>query len=126
MSFPLRTRALRFAFVCRIIAIRNRSWQQLLIPRSTLRCSATAQISTKDGVAKIEKMIDAGVKFNASFMATRYGKAWTPKIAELGPGGLGTTKGKNNYKCTGTSLEYQSSRSRGDADCTVKFTKVKP
>jgi hypothetical protein len=87
---------------------------------------ATARISAKDGVAKIEKMIEAGVTFDAAFMLKRYGKEWNPKLPELGPGGLGTTKGKSNYKCTGDSLEYQSSTPRGAADCTVKLTKVKP
>jgi hypothetical protein len=84
---------------------------------------ATARISAKDGVAKIENMIDAAAKFNASFLAKRYGKEWNPKLPELGPGGLGTTKGKNNYKCTGDSLEYQSSTPRGEADCTVTLRK---
>jgi len=90
MSFPIRTRALRFAFVCRIIAIRNRSWQQLLITRSTLRCSATAPIqpiragSVGKG-ASLCRLVNLGYRVPAGFVITRDAFQSTLKDMGLAP-----------------------------------------
>ena len=71
---------------------------------------ASAKISTNGGVAKIEKMLDAGASFHFVVRAT--GTDWKPKIPGLGAGGLGEAKGNGTYKCTEDTLEYQISGAR--------------
>ena len=86
--------------------------------------TATARISTKDGVAKIESMENAGATATLNSPAVGANKNW--KLPGLGAGGLGSTRDKNNYKCTEDTLEYQTSAARDEhANCTVKLTKVK-
>jgi hypothetical protein len=85
---------------------------------------ASAKISTNGGVAKIERMLDAGASFHAVMPA--FGKDWKPKIPGLGGGGLGEVKGNNTYKCTDDSLEYQVSGARDlHPTGTAKLTRVK-
>jgi hypothetical protein len=84
--------------------------------------TASARISTLDGVAKIESMQKAGVMMTVD---SRVGNH-TVKIPSLGPGGLGSAD-KSSYTCNGDSLEYQTStRLDQHANCTVKLTRVKP
>jgi len=91
---------------------------------TTYSGTATAHISTKDGIAKIEKMESANVVMTINGGGKSYS---LPKLPGLGPGGLGSTKDKNSYKCTEDSLEYQSSAAHdGHANTTVKLTRIKP
>ena len=84
--------------------------------------TATARISTKDGVAKIEATEKADVTMKIDWAGVKD----TMKVPGLGVGGLGSTKDNNNYKCTETSLEYRTSVARdAHANCTVKLTRVK-
>ena len=85
--------------------------------------TATARISTKDGVAKIEKkeVLGATLTLESVAVTHQFGK-----LPNLGPGGLGSTKDNNKYTCTEDTLEYKTSVSRDEkANCTVKLTKVK-
>jgi hypothetical protein len=85
--------------------------------------TATARISTKDGVAKIEKIVSAGVVMTVD---SATGHLSFPKLPGLGPGALGSTTDKNSYKCSEDTLEYQTSAARdGHANTTVKLTRVK-
>jgi hypothetical protein len=84
---------------------------------------ASAQISAKNGMARLESMVDAGARLNA--VSRAIGLDWKPKLPGLGAGGLGSAKGMTSYKCDGDSLEYQTSAA-GDQhpNCTVKLTRV--
>ena len=86
---------------------------------------ASARVSIKDNVAKLETMQSRGVSMTME-SASRSRPA-TVNIPGLGPGGLGSTTDKNHYTCDGDLLEYQTSRHiDGHANCTVKLTRVKP
>jgi hypothetical protein len=85
----------------------------------TYKGSATARISARDGVAKLEKMQTTGVTWH-------YRDVKPMKFPDLGPGGLGGTSDSNSYVCTADSLEYHTSTHRDKhANCTVKLTRVK-
>ena len=91
--------------------------------KTTYSGIATAQISTNDGVAKIERIVSAGVVMTVDSATGHFSY---PKLPGLGPGGLGSTTDKNSYKCTEDTLEYQTSAARdGHANTTVKLTRVK-
>jgi hypothetical protein len=84
--------------------------------------TASARISTLNGVAKIESMHKAGVMMTVDSI----GRHFTEKIPSLGPGALGSAD-KSSYTCSEDSLEYQTStRPDRQANCTVKLKKVKP
>ena len=85
--------------------------------------NATARISTRDKVAKVERIEQARVLFTISTLSP------TPALplkGRLGPGGLGTTKSDNGYVCGENSLEYKTSAA-DDAHPThsLKLTRVK-
>jgi len=91
--------------------------------KTTYSGTATARISTNDGVAKIEWMVSAGVVMTVDSATGHFS---LPKLPGLGPGGLGSTSDKNSYKCSEDTLEYQTSAARdGHANTTVKLTRVK-
>jgi len=91
--------------------------------KTTYSGTATARISTSDGVAKIEKMVSAGAVMTVDSATGHFS---LPKLPGLGPGGLGSTTDKNGYKCSEDTLEYQTSAARdGHANTTLKLTRVK-
>lgn len=91
--------------------------------KTTYSGTATARISTRDGVAKVEKIVSAGVVMTVD---SATGNFSFPKLPGLGPGALGSTNDKNSYKCSEDTLEYQTSAARdGHANTTVKLTRVK-
>lgn len=91
--------------------------------KTTYSGTATARISTKDGVAKIEKIVSASVVMTVDSATGHFS---FPKLPGLGPGALGSTTDKNSYKCSEDTLEYQTSAARdGHANTTVKLTRVK-
>jgi hypothetical protein len=85
--------------------------------------TAAALISTKEGVAKIEKIEQAHVLLTISTLSL------TPALplkGQLGPGGLGTTKSDNGYVCNEDSLEYKTSAAGGAHPThSVKLTRAK-
>ena len=84
--------------------------------------SATARISTTDGVAKMEKMEGLGPTMTLEgALNHQFGN-----LPNLGPGGLGSASDNNKYTCTEGTLEYQTSAQRNaKANCTVKLTRVR-
>ncbi len=85
--------------------------------------TASAKISTKNSVGKIEKMVNAGASLNA--VAREVGLDWKPKIAGLGAGGLGSVKGGSKYTCTEYTLEFQTSTAADQhPNCSVKLHRV--
>ena len=91
--------------------------------KTTYSGTATARISTSDGVAKIEKMVSAGVVMTVDSATGHFS---LPKLPGLGPGGLGSTTDKNSYKYSEDTLEYETSAARdGHANTTVKLKRVK-
>ena len=85
MLFWIRTRALRFALGCRIIAIRNRPWQHLLVTRSTLRCSArgAADPGLLGGKgASLCRLVNLGHRVPPGFVITR--DAFQSALEEMG------------------------------------------
>ena len=84
--------------------------------------SATARISTKNGVAKVEKMESLGPTMTLEGAVNhQFGN-----LPNLGPGGLGSASDNNKYNCTEDTLEYQTSAQRNaKANCAVKLTRVK-
>lgn len=84
--------------------------------------TATARMSTRDGVAKIEKIENQGVTMKTVSVAGNF----EIKLMSLGPGGLGSSLNNNSYTCTTDSLSYQTSTSRdGRANATVTLVRLK-
>jgi hypothetical protein len=87
--------------------------------------TASARISTKNKVAKIESSGPTAVTRHA----VSVGQNLDMKIIGLGPGGLGTTANDNGYACTENSLEYKTSVSvgarRGHPDYSVELRRRK-
>jgi hypothetical protein len=71
----------------------------------TYRGTASAHISTANGVAKIESVDESKVVINVN----AGGHKFVQKAPNLGPGGLGSTANNNAYTCAGDSLEYRTS-----------------
>lgn len=71
----------------------------------TYRGSASAHISTANGVAKIETLDTQAAVVNVASA----GRNFVQKIPGLGPGGLGSTANNNAYTCAGDTLEYRAS-----------------
>ncbi len=90
--------------------------------RTTYTGTATARISTHDGMAKLETSVSGGVTMSLDSGGRHVD--W-PRAAILGPGALGSLKGSSSYKCSGDSLEYGST-SRADAqpNCVIKMRRV--
>jgi len=85
--------------------------------------TASAKVSTKDGVARVDRMINAGARLNA--VAAEVGLNWKPKIPGLGAGGLGGTKDGSKYTCTQEILEYETSSAADQRpNCSVKLKRI--
>jgi len=90
--------------------------------KTTWKGTATARISTHDGMAKLETAVSGGVAMGLDSGGRHVD--W-PKLAMLGPGGLGSLKGSSSYKCSGDSLEYGSStRADQHPNCVLKLRRV--
>lgn len=77
----------------------------------TYRGSGSARITTKDKTAKIVgTLISDHVEIHPSLLFPEV--PFMPLVA-MGPGGLGSTDGTNDYVCTEDSLSYKTSNGKG-------------